>query len=75
MKTTATHFRNHIFELLNQVRTGGSITIELNGQEVGKIIPIQQEDWRKKIRVKPKLIVKEIDKAFAPLEDTWENHI
>lgn len=75
MKTTATHLRNHIFELLNHVRAGESITLELNGQEVGKIIPIQQGDWRKKIRVKPKLIVKEIDKAFAPLEDAWENHI
>lgn len=74
MKTTATHLRNHLFELLGRVQKGDSIIIELNGHEIGKIIPLHWKDWRKKVTVEAKLKGKEIDKAFAPLDDVWKNH-
>lgn len=75
MKATATHLRNHLFEYLGRVQKGDSITIELNGREIGKIIPLKQRDWRKKVTVEAKLKVKAIDKAFAPLDEIWKNHL
>lgn len=70
----ATNLRNNLFELLSKVASGETIAIQRNGERVAIISPAKEEDWRNKIRAKPKLTVSP-GKAFAPIEDVWENYL
>lgn len=70
---SASKLRNNLFEYLGQVSQGETIGIELNGKEVGKIIPIHSGDWRQKMRSKPKLN-KTPKEAFAPLGSIWDKY-
>lgn len=70
---TATQLRNHLFETLQEVSKGETVTIEWNGKEVGRIIPIQSGNWRKKMRLRPRLRVSP-EKAFEPLDDLWAEY-
>lgn len=75
MKATATHLRNHLFEVLDHVQKGESVTIELKGKTVGQIIPLRKADWREKITIKVRKKKGTIRQTFAPLRDVWENHL
>lgn len=75
MKATATHLRNHLFEVLDHVQKGESVTIELKGKTVGQIVPLEKGDWREKVTVKLKIKGKGIKRAFAPLQDVWKHHL
>jgi len=68
---TASQFRNHLFEYLDQVEKGETIVIERYKQEVARLIPSQQTDWRNQMRFKPKLLVSP-EQLIAPIEDIWE---
>ncbi len=75
MRATATHVRNHLFEVLGHVQKGEAVTIELKGRPVGQIIPLKKSDWREKVTVKLKRKAGKIRQTFSPLHDAWKNHI
>ncbi len=70
----ASKLRNNLFEFLDRVSKGESVTIRRNGEDVAVMKPIQKEDWRDQISVKLKLTVPP-DQTFAPMEDTWKDYI
>jgi prevent-host-death family protein len=71
---SATKLRNNLFEYLAKVSKGETITIQRNGKDVALVVPPQKKDWRDKMRTKVKLPVPP-DKAFAPMEDIWEDYL
>lgn len=73
MKITATQLRTNLFEVLNKVTKGHVVNIELNGKEIGQIIPMPKKDWRTAIKTEARLL-KNADDAFAPLDDIWEGY-
>ena len=70
IKITATKLRNNLFDFLNKVTDGETISIQRKGVEVALIIPPKIENWRDKMKEKPKLLVP-ADEAFKPMEDIW----
>ena len=71
---SATKLRNNLFEYLAKVSKGETLTIQRNGKDVALVVPPQKKDWRDKMRTKVKLLVPP-DKAFAPMEDLWEDYL
>ncbi len=68
IKVSATKLKNNLFEFLDRVSRGETITVQLNGEDVALITPLQKEDWREKMKTKAKLLVPPAE-AFAPLDD------
>ena len=71
---SATKLRNNLFEYLAKVSKGETLTIQRNGKDVALVVPPQKKDWRDKMRTKVKFLVPP-DKAFAPMEDLWEDYL
>lgn len=71
---SATKLRNNLFEYLAKVSKGETITIQRNGENVAQVVPPPGKDWRDKMRTKVKLLTTP-EKAFAPMEDIWENYL
>lgn len=70
---TATDLRSRLFDVLKEVSKGGVVAIRLNGKEVGRLVPARGKDWRHQLTVKAKMRLP-ADKAFAPLDDLWEEY-
>lgn len=74
IEVSATKLRNNLFEFLTRVSKGETISVKRNGEDVAVIVPPNKEDWRDKMRTKVKFLVPP-DKAFAPMEDVWEDYL
>lgn len=70
---SATKLRNQLFECLNKVLEGETIVIQRNKNEVARLVPPFQQDWRKKMRIQPKLKVSS-EELIKPLEDIWSDY-
>jgi prevent-host-death family protein len=74
IEVSATKLRNNLFEFLTKVSKGETISVKRNGEDVAFMVPPKKEDWRDKMRTKVKFLVPP-DKAFAPMEDVWEDYL
>jgi prevent-host-death family protein len=70
----ATKLRNNLFEYLDKVSKGETITIRKNGEDLAMVVPPPKKDWRSNMRTKMKLLAP-TDIAFAPMDDIWENYL
>jgi len=68
---TASQFKLHLFDYLDKVEKGETIVIERYKQEIARLIPSKQSDWRDKMRFKPNFLVSP-EQLIAPIEDIWE---
>jgi prevent-host-death family protein len=71
IKISATILRNNLFEYLDRASQGETIVIQRNNQDVARIIPIHQIDWRDKMSIKPELLVSP-EELIEPIEDICE---
>jgi prevent-host-death family protein len=71
---SATQLRNHLFECLDQVEKGNTIIIKRHQQEVARLIPNHPSDWRKRMRLQPKLNVS-AEELMMPLAEIWEDYV
>ena len=74
IRITATKLRNNLFDILDKVAQGETIMIQRNNQEVARLLPLHKPDWRKNMKVKPKILVPP-DELIKPIEDIWEDYI
>ena len=73
IKITATKLRNNLFEYLDKASEGETIVIQRNNQDVARIVPTHQIDWRDKMSIKPELLVSP-EELIKPVEDIWEEY-
>lgn len=71
---TATEFRKHLFEYLNQVAEGQQIVIQRNQKEIAKIVPMVQIPWQDKMKEKITICVSD-EELIAPLEEVWDGYV
>jgi prevent-host-death family protein len=71
VNVSATKLRNNLFDYLDKAAKGEIIAIRRNNQEVARIIPTYQINWREKMSIKPKLLVFP-EELIEPIEDIWE---
>ena len=74
IRITATKLRNNLFEYLDKASKGETIVIQRNNQDVARIVPTHQVDWRDKMSIKPELLVSP-EELIKPMEDIWEDYV
>ena len=74
IKISATKLRNNLFDYLNKASEGETIVITRNNQDVARIVPTHQIDWRDKMSIKPELLVSP-EELIKPMEDVWEEYV
>jgi len=74
IKVSATKLRNNLFDYLDKATEGETIIIQRNNQEVARIVPTQQTDWRDKMTIKPIIMVSP-EELIKPIEGIWENYV
>lgn len=71
---SATNLRNDLFNYLDKVAAGEVIIIQRNNQEVARLVPVAQGNWRDKMSVKARLLVS-AEELIQPVEDVWEEYV
>jgi prevent-host-death family protein len=74
LTVTASKLRNNIFEYLDKVKQGETVTIILNKKETAMLVPVKRGDWRDSLRQEIKLNCSP-EKLVAPLDDVWEEYV
>jgi prevent-host-death family protein len=74
IRISATKFRNNLFEYLDKASEGETIVIQRNNQDVARIVPTHQIDWRDRMTIKPELLVSP-EELIKPIEDIWEEYV
>lgn len=73
LTVTATDFRANLFKYLDTVAAGEMIVIKRSNKDVARLMPLEQADWRSKIRPKITLNVSP-EELMAPLDD-WDDYL
>ncbi|MFQ5613761.1 MAG: type II toxin-antitoxin system Phd/YefM family antitoxin [Anaerolineae bacterium] len=74
IKVSATKLRKNLFDYLDKAAAGEIIVIQRNNQEVARLIPAKQTNWRDKMKMTPELLVSPED-LMKPLDDIWEDYM
>ena len=74
IKVSATKLRNNLFDYLNKASEGETIIIQRNNEEVARLVPTHQTNWRDKMTIKPKIMVAP-EELTKPVEDIWEDYV
>jgi prevent-host-death family protein len=74
IRISATKFRNNLFEYLDKASEGETIVIQRNNQDVARIVPTHQIDWRDRMTIKPELLVSP-EELIKPIGDIWEGYV
>ena len=74
IRVSATKLRNNLFDYLNKASEGETIIIQRNNEEVARLVPISQVNWRDKMTIKPKIMVTS-EELIKPVEDIWEDYV
>jgi prevent-host-death family protein len=74
IRVSATKFRNHLFDYLEQAAAGETIIIHRNNRAVARLVSTQPGEWREKMKQTPHFLVapKELVK---PLDDLWAEYV
>lgn len=71
---SATNLRKNLFEYLDKAAAGETIVIQRNNQEVARIVPTLQPNWRQQMTIAPKLLVAAAE-LMQPLDDVWDEYV
>jgi len=74
IKVSATKLRNNLFNYLDKAAEGETIVVQRNNQEVARLVPTKQLNWRDKMNIKPKLLTSP-EELIKPIEDVWEDYV
>ena len=74
IKISATQLRNNLFEFLDKVAEGETILIQRNHQEVARLLPVSQPNWRTRMKIQPGIRVSP-EEIIKPMEDIWEDSV
>ena len=72
LNITAAKLSENLFHYLDKVKEGEILIVLQNGDEVARIVPPHNREWRKNMTVQPKLKVPP-DELIKPLDDIWKN--
>ena len=74
LTVSVSHFRQHLFQYLDQVAAGETIVIQRNQREVARLVGPIPQDWRKSLTDQPKLLV-DPEELLQPLaDDLWQKY-
>ena len=74
IKVSATKLRNNLFDYLNMASKGETVIIQRNKEEVARLVPTHQTDWRDRMTIKPQIMVAP-EELIKPIENIWEEYV
>ncbi len=74
VKVSATKLRNKLFDYLDKVAEGETIIIQRNKQEIARLVPTRQINWREKMTINPEIMVSP-EELIKPIEGIWEDYM
>ena len=73
IRVSATKLRNNLCKYLDRAEAGETVVIERNNQEVARLVPTRQLNWREKMNVRPKLLVPP-ENLIESVDDIWDEY-
>ena len=74
LTVSVSHFRQHLFQYLDQVAAGETIVIQRNQQAAARLVGPTHQDWHKRFTDQPKLLV-DPEELLQPLaDDLWQKY-
>lgn len=74
MKVSVAHFRKHLSDYLDKVNSGEIIIIQRHNQEIARLVPIAQSDWRDNMKITPELLVSP-EELIKSVIGIWEEYV
>lgn len=74
LTVSVTNLRKDLFNYLDKVESGEVVVIQRNNQEVARLVPILQGNWRDKMTVNVRLLVS-ADDLLQPVAEGWEEYV
>jgi len=74
LTVSATKLRNDLFNYLDKVESGEVIVIQRNNQEIARLVPTVQGNWREKMTVNVRLLAPATE-LIQPIEEIWEEYV
>lgn len=74
LTVSATKLRNDLFTYLDKVESGEVVVIQRNNQEIARLIPTVQGNWREKMTVNIRLLVPATELS-QPIQEMWEEYV
>lgn len=74
LTVSATKLRNDLFNYLDKVESGEVVVIQRNNQEIARLVPTVQGNWREKMTVNVRLLAPATD-LIQPMEEIWEEYV
>ena len=74
IKISATKLRNNLFDFLDKVAEGETILIQRNNQDVARLLPVSQPNWRMRMNIQPEIRVSP-EEIIKSVEDIWEDYV
>lgn len=74
LTVSATNLRNDLFNYLDKVELGEIVVIQRNNQEIARLVPTTQGNWRDRMTTQVRLLVMP-EELIQPLDDVWEEYV
>ena len=74
LTVSVTNLRKDLFNYLDKVESGEVVVIQRNSQEVARLVPTVQGNWRDKMTTNVRLLVS-ADDLLQPVAEGWEEYV
>lgn len=74
LTVSVTNLRKDLFNYLDKVESGEVVVIQRNNQEVARLVPTIQGNWRDKMTVNVRQLVS-AEELIQPIEEGWEAYV
>lgn len=74
LTVSVTNLRNDLFNYLDKVEAGEVIVIQRNSQEVARLVPTSQGNWRDKMTTNVRLLVS-AEELIEPVSEDWKEYV
>ena len=74
LTVSVTNLRKDLFNYLDKVETGEVVVIQRNNQEVARLVPTIQGNWRDKMTVNVRRLVS-AEELLQPVAEGWEEYV
>ncbi len=74
LTVSVTNLRKDLFNYLDKVETGEVVVIQRNNQEVARLVPTIQGNWRDKMTVNVRMLVS-AEELLQPVAEGWEEYV
>ena len=74
LTVSAANLRKDLFSYLDKVESGEIVVVQRNNQEIARLVPTTQGNWRDRMTTQVRMLVTP-EEMIQPMEDVWEEYV